>query len=105
MNHIENHPCGDRFQRPGGARKRLEKLVPQDEVASGRVIVATGWGDPSDEILKYARSHGVDLVVCGTHGRRGWNHLVMGSVAERVMRLAPCPVWTVRGVDAVAAVA
>ena len=59
-------------------------------------------GRSHDEILKYAREHAVDLVVCGTHGRRGLNHLIMGSVAERVLRLAPCPVLTVHGSPAVA---
>jgi nucleotide-binding universal stress UspA family protein len=58
-------------------------------------VVATAWGDPSDEVLKYADCHDIDLVVCGTHGRRGWNHFMMGSVAERIVRLARCPVLTV----------
>ena len=77
------------------ARKRLALMASPDEVASGRVVLAAAWGDPGDEILKYARAHNVDLIVCGTHGRRGWDHLVMGSVAERVVRTAPCPVLTV----------
>ena len=77
------------------ARTRLEGAVPPDDVANGRIVVATAWGDPSDEILKYVDRHGIDLMVCGTHGRRGWNHLMMGSVAERIVRLAPCPVLTV----------
>ena len=59
------------------------------------------WGDPADEILKYAREHAVELVVCGTHGRRGFNRLIMSSVAERVLRLAPRPVLTVHGSPAV----
>jgi universal stress protein A len=89
----------DRLQRE--ARHRLEELVSHDQ----RVIVATAWGDASDEILKYARNHDIDLVVCGTHGRRGWNHLVMGSVAERIVRLAPCPVLTVPAVGTITAAA
>lgn len=77
------------------ARKRLALLASRDEVTGGRVVLAAAWGDPGDEILKYARGHNIDLIVCGTHGRRGWDHLVMGSVAERVVRTAPCPVLTV----------
>jgi nucleotide-binding universal stress UspA family protein len=77
------------------ARVRLERGVPQQDVADGRIVVATAWGDPADEILRYAASHDIDLIVCGTHGRRGWNHALMGSVAERVVRFAPCPVLTV----------
>ena len=47
-------------------------------------------------IVDYARDHGIDLIVMGTHGRGALAHLVMGSVAERVVRLASCPVLTVR---------
>jgi nucleotide-binding universal stress UspA family protein len=87
------------------ARLRLERMVPSDDLTGGRVVVATEWGDPVDEILKYASRHDIDLIVCGTHGRRGWNHLVMGSVAENVVRLAPCPVLTVPAHAAAAAAA
>jgi nucleotide-binding universal stress UspA family protein len=80
------------------ARSRLGLTVSPEEIASGRVVVATAWGDPGDEILKYARTHDVDLIVCGTHGRRAWDHVVMGSVAERIVHLAPCPVLTTHAV-------
>jgi len=86
------------------AQKRLERLIPRAGRGNGQIVVATTWGDASDEVLKYARNHGIDLIVCGTHGRRGWDHVMMGSVAERIVRLAPCPVLTVRaGERAVAA--
>lgn len=52
-------------------------------------------GLPSDEIVAVARQRGADLIVMGTHGRRGVSHLLLGSVAERVVRTAPCPVLTV----------
>jgi nucleotide-binding universal stress UspA family protein len=51
-------------------------------------------------ILTYAESHDVDLIVMGTHGRRGMRRLLMGSVAEEVVRLASCPVFTVGGHEA-----
>ncbi len=51
---------------------------------------------PAPAILEYAADHGVDLVVMGTHGRRGLGHLLLGSVTEEVVRKAPCPVLTVR---------
>ena len=54
-------------------------------------------GRPSDVIVDVARSTEADLVVVGTHGRTGVAHTVLGSVAERVVRTAPCPVLTVRG--------
>jgi nucleotide-binding universal stress UspA family protein len=70
------------------------------------VQAAAGWGLqadealrgglPADSILDYARSRAVDLIVMGTHGRRGISHLVNGSVTEGVLRRADCPVLTVR---------
>ena len=48
------------------------------------------------EILRYANENNVDLIVMGTHGRGPLGHVVLGSVAERVVRKAPCPVLTVR---------
>ena len=53
-------------------------------------------GAPIDEICKYAKEHHIDLIVQGTHGRRGIKHLLMGSVAENIVRYAPCAVLTVR---------
>ncbi|MFO0928371.1 MAG: universal stress protein [Gemmataceae bacterium] len=53
-------------------------------------------GDPVDVIIRTACEQGCDLIVMGTHGRSGLSRLLMGSVAERVLRRAPCPVLTVR---------
>ncbi|MEK7715145.1 MAG: universal stress protein, partial [candidate division NC10 bacterium] len=53
-------------------------------------------GVPFEEIVKAAEKEGADMIVMGTHGRSGLNRLLLGSVAERVIRLAPCPVLTVR---------
>jgi nucleotide-binding universal stress UspA family protein len=64
--------------------------VPKD-----RLVVATAVGDPQEQILEYARANGIDLIVCGTHARRGLERLVMGSVSERLVQFAPCPVLTV----------
>jgi nucleotide-binding universal stress UspA family protein len=83
-------------------RHRLEQVADSTALPKDRLVLATAWGDPGDEILKYAREHHVDLIVCGTHGRRGWDHLIMGSVAERVLRLAPCPVLTAHASPALA---
>lgn len=66
----------------------VRKQVPE---ATGRVEV----GDPRDRILAYAKLCGADLIVIGTHGRRGVAHLVLGSVAEWVVRMSPVPVLTV----------
>jgi nucleotide-binding universal stress UspA family protein len=53
-------------------------------------------GDPAVEIARYAADAGIDVIVIGTHGRTGVDRLVMGSVAERVMREAPCSVLVVK---------
>ncbi|MBI3091345.1 MAG: universal stress protein [Candidatus Tectomicrobia bacterium] len=58
--------------------------------------VSDRFGVPHAEILEEAKSRGVDLIVLGTHGRTGISHALLGSVAEKVVRLAPCPVLTVR---------
>lgn len=52
-------------------------------------------GDPREAILKFAKEAGGDLLVIGTHGRTGLAHLVLGSVAERLVRMSPIPVLTV----------
>ena len=53
-------------------------------------------GHPFGEIIRYARDNGIDLIVMGTHGRGPVEHMLLGSVAEKVVRKAPCPVLTVR---------
>lgn len=53
-------------------------------------------GVPARGIVEFAKTDGYDLIVIGTHGRTGLSHAMMGSVAEKVVRLAPCPVLTVR---------
>ena len=59
------------------------------------VVVTSARGDPATEILRYAGSHAIDLVVVGTHGRSGFSRLLLGSVADRVVRNAACPVLAV----------
>jgi nucleotide-binding universal stress UspA family protein len=53
-------------------------------------------GSPKVEIINYARTHNIDLIVLSTHGRTGLTHVIMGSVAESIVRTAPCPVLTMR---------
>ena len=53
-------------------------------------------GHAAETIIRYANEGGFDLIVMGTHGRTGLQHVLLGSVAEKVVRLAPCPVLTVR---------
>jgi nucleotide-binding universal stress UspA family protein len=58
--------------------------------------VAVVTGHPADTIVRVAQERGADLIVMSTHGRTGLQHVVLGSVAEKVVRLAPCPVLTVK---------
>jgi nucleotide-binding universal stress UspA family protein len=61
-----------------------------------QVSLETAVGDPAGEIVRIAQEKKADLVVMGTHGRTGIEHALMGSIAERVVRRAKCPVLTVR---------
>jgi nucleotide-binding universal stress UspA family protein len=66
-----------------------------EQMGAPKVSAETLVGEPASEIVSYARERGVDLLVLGTHGRTGIEHALMGSVAERVVRRARCPVLTV----------
>jgi nucleotide-binding universal stress UspA family protein len=78
-------------------RKQTEALLSDEDRHELRAIAATVTSNsPADAIVEYARDHGLDLIVMGTHGRGAIAHLFMGSVAERVVRTARCPVLTVR---------
>jgi nucleotide-binding universal stress UspA family protein len=76
------------------AQARLVASIPLADI--GRVTVTSTVAWPYAEILRYANQHGVDLIVMGTHGRSGVSHVLLGSIAEKVVRHAPCPVLTIR---------
>jgi nucleotide-binding universal stress UspA family protein len=84
-----------RWQFEDRIRRMLEEFQPPD----GRVAVECklAEGDPAASIIKAAEETGSDLIVLGTHGRTGFRRVLMGSVAEHVMRSAPCPVLVVKG--------
>jgi len=78
------------------AQERLRhRAVPQERRATP-VATEVLFGHGARTIAEYAAERGVDLIVMGTHGRTGFAHLLLGSVAERLVRTAPCPVLTVR---------
>jgi universal stress protein A len=78
------------------ARQRLDGALTAAERERFKARSVVRIGDPLLEIVEHARVEGVDLIVMGTHGRTGVSHLFLGSVAERVVRTATCPVLTVR---------
>ncbi len=78
------------------ARTRLDQSVTADDRTALHAKTTTLLGHPVTEILRYAADEKIDLIVMGTHGRGPLGHMIMGSVAERVVRRSPCPVLTVR---------
>ena len=79
------------------AREKLRRLQQTAEEGYGLDIdIDLSEGEPATEILKVDRDRHCDLIVMGTHGRTGLRHLLMGSIAEKVVRKADCPVLTAR---------
>ena len=81
----------DQWQRD--AKIRLEASIPPEDRAT--TVVTCPIASPFPEILRYASDNAIDLIVMGTHGRSGLAHALLGSVAERVVQHAPCPVLIV----------
>ena len=92
---IDEQPLLDWMR--SGTRELLGKF--ESEARSTGVTINASFcepGDPAAAIVELASSGGYDLLVMGTHGRSGIRHALLGSVAEKVVRRAPCPVLTVR---------
>ena len=75
-------------------RSQLEQIRPTNPDIPVRHVLLEG--DPAEEIVRYGRDAGIDLIVMGTHGRTGLERLLMGSVAEKVLRDASCSVLVVK---------
>jgi nucleotide-binding universal stress UspA family protein len=80
----------------GIANRVAERLTDDDRRTLHAIAVTRKSDAPAEEIVRYAQEAGVGLIVMGTHGRVKMAHLLMGSVAEKVVRTASCPVLTVR---------
>lgn len=78
------------------ARTALDRVLKECCPPGVTVRPEVVEGTPFHEIIAYARDKDVDLIVMGTHGHTGLVHVLLGSVAEKVVRKAPCPVLTVR---------
>jgi nucleotide-binding universal stress UspA family protein len=81
-------------------QEELCSLRPPDSIVAVEHLLKEG--DPATEILSTAKANDCDLIVMGTHGRTGVSRLLMGSVAEQVLRHAACPVLTVKATPALA---
>jgi nucleotide-binding universal stress UspA family protein len=77
------------------AQQRLADILSPQEQARFSVTLEARIGAVAEVVLDYAIAQNVDLIVMGTHGRKGLTHMFLGSVAERLVRTAPCPVLTV----------
>ena len=78
------------------ARENMSKVLTPDEQKKFRAELITVWGSPYHKVIEYAKEHEIDLIVMGTHGRGMIGHLLLGNVAERVVRDASCPVLVIR---------
>lgn len=85
----EGSHCEERERRTNLMKEKIPDKVP------ARVIVLAG--NPSEEIMRTAEDDKVDMIVIATHGLTGWKRFVFGSVAERVVRVSPCPVPAIPG--------
>jgi nucleotide-binding universal stress UspA family protein len=79
------------------ARRQLDETISGLILKKVNARALLTHGDPAREIVRIARDEEVDMIVIATHGLTGWQHIVFGSVAEKVVRFAECPVLTVRG--------
>jgi nucleotide-binding universal stress UspA family protein len=93
---FESYPLPSRDEFEEFAQTRLDNWIA-DEDAEG-LSIERRWvhGSPFLEIIRDTKQNAIDLIVLGTHGRGLISHVLLGSVAEKVVRKAPCPVLTVR---------
>jgi len=78
------------------AEERLRAMLDPKWAEERHVVCATAQGTPFLEIIRYAKTNDIDVIVVTTHGRTGLSRVLLGSVAEQVVRKAPCPVLVVR---------
>jgi universal stress protein A len=93
---------GLRAQLTDEATRRLQEMADRCAPAGVSATLEVTVGRPARVVIEVAKERGTDLIVMGTHGRSGFAHLVLGSVAERVVRTAPCAVLTVRDTSRIA---
>jgi universal stress protein A len=83
-----------------GVEEELELIANDSRREIEDVKAYSSTGSPAQEIVKFAEEHSAGMIVMGTHGWTGAQHLIMGSTAENVVRTASCPVLTVRSSQA-----
>jgi nucleotide-binding universal stress UspA family protein len=78
------------------SEEKLQNIIKQHFSEGSKVRAIIGHGNAAKEIVRIAEEEKSDLIVIATHGVSGWHHFIVGSVAEKVIRTAPCPVFAVR---------
>ncbi len=78
------------------SKRSLEEIVEQRIAKGLNVHPIVVQGEASDQIIDVVDKQKIDLIVIATHGRTGWRRFIFGSVAEKVIRIAPCPVLTIQ---------
>ena len=78
------------------SEQKLQAIVDARIPKTIKAVAAIGHGSAAKEIVRIAEEDKSDLIVIATHGHSGWHHLVLGSVAEKVIRMAHCPVFAYR---------
>jgi nucleotide-binding universal stress UspA family protein len=78
------------------SRETLSHLINPAWGKPASVVTTVRWGSPVESIVAYAIENRIDLITIATHGRTGLSHVLLGSVAEHIVREAPCPVLTIR---------
>ena len=84
------------LSRQKNGRSNCWTSLPESAGEGCRIVRQTEIGAPCPGIALYAKTNDIDMIVISTHGHTGLTHFLMGSVAENVVRTAPCPVLTVR---------
>jgi universal stress protein A len=89
-------PDIDERDLQAAVEREMRKLAESLSAKHLQVHVLVGIGDAADEIVRIAQEENADLIVIATQGTTGWRHFAFGSVTEKVVRLAKCPVLTIR---------
>lgn len=77
------------------AQQKMSRTAKETFKAFKKVEARVAQGSPADKIIDTAKNEGVDLIIMGTHGRKGLERAIFGSVCDKVVRFAPCPVLTI----------
>ena len=78
-----------------GAQKKMDAFIDENTEPNETMAATVLKGDPAEEIISFAEKNGMDMIIMGTHGYKGFEKVLFGSVAEKVVKTAPCPVMVI----------